>query len=101
MARKKSGGKKWLQSAIKKPGWTTQWCKKNGFPEVNCACVRKLYSLAKQRNDRTLMGRAMIAARANGGCGITTGDLAKAKRGGAPAKKKQARKRSTSRRKMR
>ena len=82
MARKKSSGKKWLQSAIKKPGWTTQWCKRNGYPSVNCECVRRLYNLARKRKDKTLLGRAMIAARANGGCGITKGDLTKHKKRG-------------------
>ena len=81
--------RKWLQGAIKERGAFTAWCKRRGYKSVTCACVREAYSIAKKRNDRTLMGRALIAARANGGCGIAKGDIARWAR--KPKKRKKRR----------
>ncbi|ADO44963.1 hypothetical protein Hydth_0564 [Hydrogenobacter thermophilus TK-6] len=35
----KKSKKNWIQSAIKKPGSFTQWCKKRGYEGVNEECI--------------------------------------------------------------
>jgi len=51
------GEKKWIQTAIEKPGSFTKYCKSLGFKGVTEECIRK----AKRSKDPTIRKRAYLA----------------------------------------
>jgi len=59
--------KKWIQSAVKKPGAFTAWCKKHGFDSATTECIRAALKTAKKTKDKTLRGQALFALRAKKG----------------------------------
>ena len=63
--------KKWIQSAVKRPGAFTQWCKRQGYSGVTDSCIARAKKIAKKRKDRKLMARATLAQR------FRKGDLAR------------------------
>jgi len=60
---KKSGNKKWIQKAVKRPGRMERWCKRNGYSSVTCECLRKAKAVAKKRGDKSLMSAANLGMR--------------------------------------
>ena len=56
MARKRK--KKWMQSAVKKPGSFRRWCKQQGFSGVTSSCIAK----GKRSKNPTTHRRANLAA---------------------------------------
>jgi len=50
--------KKWIQSAVKKPGAFTNWCKKQGYKGVTSACIAE----GKRSKNPTTRRRANLAA---------------------------------------
>ena len=57
MATQKSK-KRWMQSAVKKPGSFTAWCKAQGFGGVTAECIAK----GKRSKNPTTRRRANLAA---------------------------------------
>lgn len=58
MARRKTRRKNWIQSAIKKPGAFTRWCKQHGYSGVTAECIAK----GKKSKNPTTRRRANLAA---------------------------------------
>jgi len=56
MARKRS--KKWMRSAVKRPGAFTRWCKSRGYKGVTAACIRE-----GLRSKNTRVKRMAVLAR--------------------------------------
>jgi hypothetical protein len=54
MARKDN---KWMQSAVKKRGAFTEWCKRKGYKGVTSECIRE----GKKSKDSTTRKRAVLA----------------------------------------
>ena len=58
---------KWIQGAIKKPGSMTAWCKAHGHKSTTMACIEEAMTAAKKTHDKSLMGKAKFAKRAQEG----------------------------------
>lgn len=59
--------KKFIQKALNPAhkGAFTAWCKRNGFKSVTAACIAKAKGVASKTGNKTLMGQANFAERAN------------------------------------
>lgn len=68
--------KKWLQTAIKRPGRMRDACKRRGHTGATCKCMREIVKTTK---DRSLKSAAILGLRLRG-CSGVKGRLRKAKR---------------------
>ena len=55
--RKNASKKRWMQSAVKKPGAFTEWCKKRGYKGVTKKCIEE----GKASKNPTTVRRATLA----------------------------------------
>lgn len=55
--------KKWIQSAIKRPGAFTKWCRQHGYNKVTMGCIVAAKKAARQSGNKRLLGQATLAQR--------------------------------------